>query len=345
VRTDDTDFADAPGQDSFLDVVANMVGIMILLVMVVGLRASREVSGVSDELAATAAVAKPEPVSEEQVQAAFHEAADLEREVRELVHRAVNLHSETELREQERNWLTTFVTAAEQELDERRGQLDSEQQRDFDMRRKLTEAQLTLDNLAREQVSLLTEPTEVEEIESLPTPLAKTVSGKEIHLRLAEGHVAVIPLDELLDELKQHAERNLWRLRDQNSVEGTIGPAGGFRLRYLREKRSYVVRNEEQVQATGAYVQFTKWELLPTSSQIGEPVEQALLPRSDLWYALKKNPPETTTVTIWTYPGSFNEFRRLKEVLFEAGYATAGRPLPDGILIGGSPHGSKSAAQ
>ena len=345
MRTDNADSIDAPGQDSFLDIVANMVGIMILLVMVVGLRASREVIKVSDEPTSQQAAVESEPVSDDHIQAAFHEAVDLERDVREQVRTAVNMHGEARLREEERNWLTTFVAAAEQELNQRRDQLDAEEQRDFDLRRKLAAAHMTLDNLAREQVSLFSEPTEVEEIESFPTPLAKTVTGNEVHLRLAEGHIAFIPVDELLEELKQHADQNVWRFRDQDFVEDTVGPVGDFRLRYRREKRNYTVHNGEQVQTTGAYVVLSRWELLPLSSQIGEPVDQALLPRSDLWYALKKNAPDTTTVTIWTYPGNFNEYRRLKEALFAAGYATAGRPLPDGILIGGSPQGSRSAAQ
>lgn len=345
MRTVRTDSTDAPGEDSFLDIVANMVGIMILLVMVVGLRASREVSIVPDKTPKAAAAVEPVPVPEEQIQAAYHEAADLEQEVRELVRRTVNVRGETDFREQERNSLTTFVAATEQELEERRAELSVDQQRDFDLQRKLNEAQLTLDDLAREQVSLLSTPTEVEEIENLPTPLSKTVTGNEIHLRLAGGHVAYIPLDDLLEELKGDADRNQWRLRDQDSVESTVGPIGGFRLRYRREKRDFIVRNGEQIQSAASYIVFTRWELLPITPRLGESVDQALLPRSDLWYVLKKNPPARSTVTVWTYPDSFSEFRRLKEALFEAGYAVAGRPLPEDVLIGGSPHGSRSSAQ
>jgi hypothetical protein len=46
-----------------------------------------------------------------------------------------------------------------------------------------------------------------------------------------------------------------------------------------------------------------------------------------------------------TYPESFGDFRTLKKALFDLGYTTAARPLPPGILIGGSPNGSRSAAQ
>ena len=202
-----------------------------------------------------------------------------------------------------------------------------------------------LDGLSREQIALLSQAPEVEEIENLPTPLAQTVSGKEVHLRLADGHVAFIPLDDLLEEFKTHAEGNVWRLNDQNEVVNTVGPVDGFRLRYRLRKGQFVVRNGTSMEQHGTVVQLVKWELLPASSPLGEPVEQAALPNSDLLNYLKSYPPDNTTVTIWTYPNSFDDFRTLRRVLFEMGYATAARPLPKGVLIGGSPHGSKSAAQ
>jgi hypothetical protein len=52
----------------------------------------------------------------------------------------------------------------------------------------------------------------------------------------------------------------------------------------------------------------------------------------------------TATLRIWTYPDSFAEYGKLKEELHRLGYATAGRPLPKGVLIGGSDHGTKSSA-
>jgi hypothetical protein len=54
---------------------------------------------------------------------------------------------------------------------------------------------------------------------------------------------------------------------------------------------------------------------------------------------------QDTTITVWTYPDSYPEFRQLKEHLYQRGFLSAARPLPHGHPIGGSPHGSKSAAQ
>jgi hypothetical protein len=48
---------------------------------------------------------------------------------------------------------------------------------------------------------------------------------------------------------------------------------------------------------------------------------------------------------MWVYPDSFELYRQLKEELHNMGYATAGRPLPEGVLIGGSSQGTRSSAQ
>ena len=50
-------------------------------------------------------------------------------------------------------------------------------------------------------------------------------------------------------------------------------------------------------------------------------------------------------MTLWTYPDSFEMYRDLKTELYKLGYPTAGRPLPAGEPIAGSPSGSKSSAQ
>ena len=74
-------------------------------------------------------------------------------------------------------------------------------------------------------------------------------------------------------------------------------------------------------------------------------VEQALADGSQFRRVLSGFRPSKTTITIWTYPDSFAEFRRLKQQLYQLGFPTAARPLPDGVPIGGSPHGTKSAAE
>jgi hypothetical protein len=74
-------------------------------------------------------------------------------------------------------------------------------------------------------------------------------------------------------------------------------------------------------------------------------VGQALSPGSELFSRLKAFKPQSTTVTVWVYPDSFDDFRSIKAELFKRGYLTAARPMPEGHPIGGSPDGSRSAAE
>jgi hypothetical protein len=85
--------------------------------------------------------------------------------------------------------------------------------------------------------------------------------------------------------------------------------------------------------------------LVPVSSQLGEPVDEALAEGSEFRQAVSKLRPGRETITIWTYQDSFASFRRIKKALYELGFSVAARPLPVGIPISGSPEGSKSAAE
>src|SRR5437763_14696049 len=68
-----------PGQDSFLDVITNIVGILILLVLVVGLRSARAVHD-----GAALAIAEEQQATE-QLQKAYPSAVSTENNVDVLV--------------------------------------------------------------------------------------------------------------------------------------------------------------------------------------------------------------------------------------------------------------------
>ena len=52
-----------------------------------------------------------------------------------------------------------------------------------------------------------------------------------------------------------------------------------------------------------------------------------------------------TTLTFWVYPDSYTLYRKLQSFAHEQGFPVAGRPLPTGVAISGSPNGTKSASQ
>ena len=73
-------------------------------------------------------------------------------------------------------------------------------------------------------------------------------------------------------------------------------------------------------------------------------MKQALTPGS-LFYTALRSAPTDTTLTFWVYPDSFGSFRELQTFAHQHGFKVAARPLPDGMLIMGSPSGSKSLGQ
>jgi len=328
-----------PGQDSFLDVITNIVGILILLVLVVGLRTSHSVQDTSefDNAQRTR--------NEQELHKAYNGALSSEHNVRALVKRVSDARFESTYREREREWLSTNVAAAEKEIEEWRARLSTDNQRDFDSRQKLALAQDTLDQLTREQVALMGRDPAVEELECQPTPVAKAVTGKEVHVLLADDHVAIVPFDELLDQMKLDAQANVWRLKQQGEMERTIGPINGFRMRYVFVKEDVQGRSDAGTYMLGSVSRFSHCYVLPVVTPAGEPATVALSPKSEFFQQLRQFRPEGTTITIWTYAGNFERLREMKRAIREQGFAIAVRPLPKGMPMGASRHGSNSLSE
>ncbi len=114
VRRTQDDADEMIGQDSFLDVVTNIVGILILLVMVVGIRTSQSVKQASTDQTTTASTLRDE--RQQDLNEAYQAAATAERHVRDMIHRAVNIREESLIREQERALLSTMVAEAEYDI-------------------------------------------------------------------------------------------------------------------------------------------------------------------------------------------------------------------------------------
>jgi len=330
------------GQDSFLDVVTNIVGILILLVMVVGMRSSKAAARAVN---ASAIDQVQQASNEDLMRDAYRTAITQEQDVHAAVRRAYDSRDEAMLREQERLWLTQAVAEAEQAVAERRAKLSASDQRDFDLRRDLTDAQSKLDELTREQVALLSQEPEVEEIKCEPTPIAKAVNGKEIHIQLANDYIVVLPADELIEQMYADFEQNSWRLKHEDEMVRTIGPLNGFRLQYSFAIRDVVVRGRNGVTATGKKPEFLGLFFLPDTTPVGEPAVDAMEPGSEFRQRLAQVDASRTAVTIWTYPGNYDRLRELRRCLRELGYQTAIRPLPKGCPIGFSPGGSRSVSE
>jgi hypothetical protein len=312
------------GVDSFLDVITNIVGILIILVMVVA------------ERARTAPLPAPTGPCKELVEAAAH-STKLENDIHEMTRQMATVQAETQAKAHERGQLSVVIAAIEQEMEKRKLQLDAAAQGRYETDRELALARDELTRLEAQQglAEQAAAPKTVK-IENYPTPLGKTVDGDEAHIQLSRGRLAIVPFDLLMSQMRGELRSKAMEMQNQSELVDTVGPVEGFRARYVLQRHD---TNQ------GSLFQLAYVEFLPTSGQLGETVEDAMAPNSRFRAALARLSPQRYTITIWTYPDSFEDYGKLKKVLYEAGYSVAARPLPEGAPIGAAPHGSKSSAQ
>jgi hypothetical protein len=326
---------EAVNPDSFLDIVASVVSIMIIMVVMEGSRIKN---------APVQAAIQGDPLTAE-LEKDAREEQSLDGDILKSAEEIERLNREAAARFIQRDMLATAVSALEQKIESHRRQLDEQKRQRFDLARSLSESRFELDELAKARQQAETAESAPIVLENYPTPISRAVDGNEAHFQLSGGSIIHIPLQELLDQFQIDARRKVYKLRELPEITETIGPVDGFRLKYTLERHDIT---PEEVKATGrmgSYVELKKWTLIPVVDALGEPPEAALGEGSAFRKALTKLRPGQHTITIWTYEDSFDAFRQIRKELYRLGFTTAARPLPHGQPITGSPEGSKSAAQ
>ncbi|MFN6127634.1 MAG: hypothetical protein ACK6DC_00825 [Planctomycetota bacterium] len=325
----------AVGEDSFMDTIANLVGIMIILVVIVAARGYT-----------TAKVqAKVEADQKfEQLAAPKLTATQLERDLENQLAELRSYEEELILRSAERMTLVDRVHLTQQAIDEHLKGLDNNAAQDIQSQTELSELERELADLLKQSGNLPPNELDVIALQHLPTPMAKTVFGKELHVMIRDNLVTVIPWEVLVEGLKQQVQHTVSRNSQRDQIVGNLGPIDGFMMRYRLLSRTGIMSDGRNA-GMGRMIELEKFELDPTPDIIAETVSDALRPGGRLRAELDANRSQQTTITVWVYPESFGEFRRLKEILFREGFLCAARPLPENMRIGASPRGSSSSAQ
>jgi hypothetical protein len=340
-----------------LDIVANLVGILVILIMVVGVRArhawqTATVAEAPANVAASVVTAPrplPRPLPNEtlQVEVRAKESAveELQRDAFRLDAQVEQLAHQAATKRAERDQLQLLVAAATADLDERKASLDQAARRRVDADQAVATAQRELQQLAQ-TIEAVRQSTaaEPQRLHHRPTPLAKTVFGREEHFRLLNGLLVYVPINDIVEQLRDDAERKLWKLKDTDEITENIGPIGGFRVRYTMQRRERRAQTPSGL-ALRRTIELAKFTLYPVAEMMGEPLAAALQNGSQFLEFVRSLDPTDATITVWTYPDSFSDFRQLKEALQEMGFQAAARPMPHGHPIGGSPDGSRSAAE
>ena len=333
------------GHDAFLDIVANLVGILIILVVILGAQSTAVIEEMQDQveeeyqneskLASESQIAELATYSM-RAASAQADSSRLENTIREYDSKILR-------RKQQRAVLLDLLAQAEAAWAEKKSDFDKRTLEDAQRVTEFKSAQKQLDQLVGTRQHLENQPAPVVAVDHLPTPMAKTVFGDEIHFRLKGNRLSVVPIQQLLDEIKRDFERMAAGVRN-GQTETAVGPIRGFVARYRMEKAREMISRGGQLQMA-TRIQLTGMTVEPLQTPHGQTLDQILSNSSELDIELAGRDPNSTTITVWVYPNSFAAFRKLKEHLYARGFATAARPLPLGQEITGGPQGSRSRAQ
>ncbi len=357
------------GDDSFLDIVANIVGILIILIVVAGVRASRapvELSAVSrqpvvepvvepvvDEIALEPPpVDVVEPAPWPQTVASVPAIVDRTDEVTGLVENVEKLGDQLDVKLQSLSTAQGDLETELKELARARGERVGRREELAGLTIEAAQVRTQLealqrdDQAARQKLEMLKQPVspEVIEVRHRLTPVGRVVRGTEQHFYVRNGRVARIPLQGLKQRIRDQMSRYGRSMSRFPKHEGQVGPVDGFVMEYTVERRPARLADELRHGHAMIRIGVTRWTIRPEPELESETAETALSSGSRYQTILRASDPGAA-LTFWVYPDSFSEVRQLQAAAHRAGFRVAARPLPIGIPISGSPDGSRSQAQ
>lgn len=334
--------------DSFLDLVTNVVGIIIRLILVtwVGAR-SYHASMQWLDVEPTA----PTPIPKVTDDPLHHRVALANRDLDEAKTRLLAQLKELDAVEQKSQLTEAQLTS----LVSRRDQLESERNtlagRGADRGGKVRLDSLTVDQVRQRSKKLLEEIKKIETSSAntkqlkYHAPVSQAVRGEELFFECRAGRVAFIDLPTFMQEYKVSLDEIGVELRTTWRVERTTTPVGPYRLRYVVE-RERTPLDVGPTPSSGSYrYGLSAWVVEPIAADRGETVTQALREKSEFRQLTDGLDSRLTIVTFWVYPDSFELFRQLRDHLYERGHDVAGRPLTPGAAIAASKNGTASRGQ
>jgi len=364
------------GQDSFLDIVANLVGILIILVVVVSAQAGTakkqpksnadleaKLSNLQQELSRSSDTAAKLHADNHQLEDRIVEEnrfaasltdkrhamlVELEIAKKKIAKQRVKNRLAIKLKKQKRESvkrqrsvvLATHEAAIAKQKKEVEKQIEKQIQLETDRR----DLETRLDELQREINAVEASEPKTEVIDHFPSPIARTVFAEEVHFRLADGRLSFVPMDDLIARMKSEWKVKSEKLENADRTIETIGPIANYRLQYELIAKN-VIRKTQYGEETGRSVEFKQFTIYPLARQFGEDVGTAISPGSEFRKRLERERSANTTVSIWVYPESYGSHNRVKAWLHENGFQVASWPLEKGKRISGGPNGFKTSAQ
>jgi hypothetical protein len=340
--------------DSFLDVVANVVGIILRLILVtwVGARAYTGLQPPAPPPVAAIEDTLPLPEPEDPL------TPQLERQRRELAETQAKLLAELRQWEQAHQQHAGLASDLA-DLSKRADQLESERvalvRAQSNAGHSNQIAELSLAEIQERNKRLLADIDALKHAPSAKqtlryrTPISHPLQSEEVHFECKEGRVTLIDLGAMLEEVRRGIHDKGEQLRSTWETHDMTQPVGPFQLRYVIEREHDVLdavkMDAKPNQSATFQYGLTSWEVVPTVAERGETESAALAPGSAFRRIVDALDVNQTAVTLWVYPDSFALYRRLRDYLHDHDVTVAGRPLPNGVPIASSRHGTASRGQ
>lgn len=350
------------GSDSFLDVISNMVGILLILILMAAYRArsqpveSADIAKAIDgsitdnsaeqkpslppllsmpqpaDVASTPSLTDTEKNAEldrllAQIAANQSRIEQLERDIQRFdtasAGKALKLTRDQHLFTSEE--LEKLNAALAKALADRERLSNQFRSTSSDLSRLKEQ----LDKLNTELAKLEEQRTKKEQLNHKVMPIGLREQGPRVLFRVARGRVSVVPIDELLEQLGDKIRNNRdWLLRHKQ-LQGQLGPIDGYAARFNVIFEEYGERN----QGLGwGQVKLDRIAFEPTTrvSQYEEPIAQALGP-DGLFRRRLAEMSADRTIEVWVPSDSFGDYRQLLTFAQKQGFQVAGSPLPTGL--------------
>jgi hypothetical protein len=341
--------------ESFLDIVANVVGIIIRLILVawIGARSYKAVIPLPPPPAPPPALADSEPPpdpKDPRLEQIARRRKELSREEKEALARTQA--EEAEIRAEEERLLREAQELARkrEELEQVQEGLNAEAGKTGEKAKGIL---LSVEQLQKRSEQLL---AELKKAESKPKqtktlryrcPVSAAVQTEEVTFECNAGRVTLFDRGALEGMAVQAARRRSDELRERWEITGETEAVGSFRLRYGVERQKGAMDGPGFGPPSSGSFSYavTYWEAVPIESVRGESGDQALLPNSAFRRLVDELDSKQTVVTFWVYPDSFALYRRLRDYLHSRELIVAGRPLSEGMPIAASMRGTVSRGQ
>ncbi len=367
------------GSDSFLDVLCNMVGILVILIVIAGMRVSRApvaIPGLAGRVEPGPPTILDDPVElgepktmEWAVESPPPVISDLPRPAqpaplapldppKELVHESQAIQADLNALTIKLEDVDAQAMAVKQRISDKEkevadaqnliARISVDQQAVADSaaqkQQSLASMMATLTTLERELREARATAPKVKILKHSTTPVSRYVSGTEIHFRLANNKISVVPVEMLVERLQSQIQRQRDFLLSREYFEGAVGPIDGYKMEFTLERSKPSPSEELNMAGRLIRMEVTGWQIRVEPGVIEETAEQALAPGSNYMRTVESAGP-IAMLTLWVYPDSFEAHRVLQEHAQARGWNVASRPLPEGVPIAGSPKGTKSLAQ